>query len=354
MSKQEKPFIAKEDILTYKLLLKNERGEYFTPYFGKEVKLGETLYGGDIDVEYNSESNRLYNEIGSGYVHSYVNPFGEWNTGYEIIWLYDFRFDFRDCTCVLVKCIIPKGTEYYIDADMECIASKELVIGEKEEEDFDSKVSTNLGKLGKLTYEYSTSTLEDEYEEKKKGVYLSYLKDRYEALSNEEKETIGRIVIEDNYGNIIKEINPFEFMSSTIEEDKELIKGIIEEGELKLRIGITYNTNKDYVYIPYKAQGYGINPFEMEEDVVEFLNVNLGKDKVSKPTLDDLTEMVKVVDILNCIILLYCLKDTRLFITSKLYSLSDDDAYTYTRLYNLQRMANIEVVSSTYIFIKKN
>ena len=109
-SKQEKPFIAKEDILTYKLLLKNERGEYFTPYFGKVVKLGETLYGGDIDVEYNSESNGLFNEIGNGYVHSYVNPFGEWNTGYEILWLYDFRFDYRDCTCVLVKCIIPKGT----------------------------------------------------------------------------------------------------------------------------------------------------------------------------------------------------------------------------------------------------
>lgn len=354
MSKQEKPFIAKEDILTYKLLLKNERGEYFTPYFGKVVKLGETLYGGDIDVEYNSESNGLFNEIGSGYVHSYVNPFGEWNTAHEKFWLFDFRFDYRDCTCVLVKCVIPKGVEYYIDSDMECIASKELVIGEEEEEGFDSKVSTNFGKFANLTYEYSSSTLEDEYEGKKKGIYLSYLKDRYEALSNEEKETIGRIIIEDNDGNIIKEINPFESFSIS-NEDKELIKGIIEEGEFNLRIGITYNSNKDYVYIPYKAQGYGINPFEMEEDVVEFINVNLGKDKVSKPTLDDLTEVAKVLDILNCIILLYCLKDTRLLISSKLYFLSDDNnGYAYTRLYNLQHMINIEVVSCTYIFIKKN
>lgn len=351
MSKQVVSFIAKEDIITYKLLLKNNCGEYLTPYMYKEVKLGEALDGGDIDVQFELGCSKLFNEIGSGYVHSYVNPFGAWNTGNETIWLFDFRVNLSVCTSVLVKCIIPKGTEYYIDSDMECIASKRLIIGDKEEEEYNGEISTNLGRLGKLTFDYSPSTLEDEYEEKKKGIYLSYLKDRYEELSNEEKETIGRVIIEDNDGNIIKEINPFEsFVIS--DEDKGLIKGIIEEGEFNLRIGITYNTNKDYVYIPYKEQGNGINPFEMEDDVVEFINVNLGKDKVTKPTLEDLTEMAKVLDILNCLILLYCLKDTRLFIASKLYSLSEDD--TYVRLSNLYQMTNINVEECTNIFIKKN
>lgn len=107
LSKTEKPYIAKEDMVVYKVTIKvwktyysffrdfpyNLNASYEETEEG-EIKKGEEFY-----------------HIGKGWIHSYQNT--------EVL-------SFFKC-CNILKCIVPKGTLYYVGTDGD-ICSKRLII----------------------------------------------------------------------------------------------------------------------------------------------------------------------------------------------------------------------------------
>lgn len=123
------PKIATKDIIVYKILI-SENNKLFTPYYKNNIKIGKTYKG--IFNKYNIFiKHRLYTfnnsiicflislffskVIYSGYIHSYNN--------------YDILFNFNNwlyCNnYYIVKCIIPKGTLYFIGKNGD-IASRKL------------------------------------------------------------------------------------------------------------------------------------------------------------------------------------------------------------------------------------
>lgn len=109
------PRIALKDIVVYKILIKDSKGNLFTPIVCDHVKLGYTykgIFGISNDELRNQRSliSSLFSKyITSGYIHSYTDK-------YYAACRYTGR---------LVKCIIPKGTLYFIGDDFD-IASRKL------------------------------------------------------------------------------------------------------------------------------------------------------------------------------------------------------------------------------------
>lgn len=109
------PRIALKDIVVYKILINDSKGNLFTPIVCDNVKLGYT-YKGMFGISNNELRNprnlisSLFSKyITSGYIHSHTDEF------------------YAACryTGHLVKCIIPKGTLYFIGNDLD-IASRKL------------------------------------------------------------------------------------------------------------------------------------------------------------------------------------------------------------------------------------
>lgn len=117
-TKNLKPFIAKEDIKVFKILIKTD-GEYSTPYQKVTVKLGTTMKPKE-EVNFTKgncgEKNcGLY--IEGGFIHAVLDA-----SKYE---------DILDDK-VAVEAYIPKGTEFYIDDNLNEICAKELRLTENE------------------------------------------------------------------------------------------------------------------------------------------------------------------------------------------------------------------------------
>lgn len=109
------PRIALKDIVVYKYLKRNEEGELCTIFTDNVVKIGG-IYKGEFNYyDYSglpsSSSNfieSLFSKvIDTGYIHSYV--------------ISENMFANKVC----VKCIIPRGTLYFIGKDKD-IASRKL------------------------------------------------------------------------------------------------------------------------------------------------------------------------------------------------------------------------------------
>lgn len=111
-SKNKEPFIAKEDIVCYKILVKTKIPcVYKTPIIRTKVikipffkKLFKAEGSQRVIFSFLSSVAGMY-EVSGGFIHTYkeiehakfyVN--GEW---------------FYEDECVIFKCIIPKGTHYY-------------------------------------------------------------------------------------------------------------------------------------------------------------------------------------------------------------------------------------------------
>lgn len=124
------PRIATKDIIVYKILIP-ENNKLLTPFYKNEIEIGKTYKG--IFDKYNiiikNKRYTFHNSIicflislffskiiDSGYIHSYSNYYLSFNA---INWFYG-NYYYR-----IAKCIIPKGTLYFIGKHDD-IASRKL------------------------------------------------------------------------------------------------------------------------------------------------------------------------------------------------------------------------------------
>lgn len=102
--------IAKHDIVCYKALFKLA-GDYYTPVRWKKVAnavlTGSRLFRGGLFRQ--KHTNDGVTVIEGGYIHVYKN-------------LKRCRFLYEKCACF--KCVIPKGTEYWVGSGSELAARK--------------------------------------------------------------------------------------------------------------------------------------------------------------------------------------------------------------------------------------
>lgn len=114
---REKAYISDKDIICYKVLENVGNGEFVTPVQRIPVKLGEEIVAGDIEGKmpvpvYHKigeddvyATNKDY-QIGEGFIHAYLKlpSFDYYLIGKEG----------ASYNRVIVKCIIPAGTEFYL------------------------------------------------------------------------------------------------------------------------------------------------------------------------------------------------------------------------------------------------
>lgn len=118
ITKNLKPFIAKEDIKVFKILTKTDTdGEYSTPYQEVRVKLGTTMKPEEevnfTEGNYGEKNCGLYITI--GFIHAVLD------TSKYVSYPYDK---------VAIEAYIPKGTEFYIGDNLNEICAKELYLTE--------------------------------------------------------------------------------------------------------------------------------------------------------------------------------------------------------------------------------
>lgn len=127
LTKQTEAFIAKEDIIVYKLLLKRDN-KYFTFFQGYPVKLNSLLIPAPIEGDIIINDNRYYT-IEGGMIHSYAYDEFKRAAQKMLDRLIYYRTVYSNVTnSVLVKAIIKKGTKFYIDTSRFEIASESLYI----------------------------------------------------------------------------------------------------------------------------------------------------------------------------------------------------------------------------------
>lgn len=95
-TKQEKPLVAKEDIICYKFLDKKMK----SPFRNFQYQLGK-IYTDDVE-EYITE-HKDWKFIGAGFFHAYLNKDDVVN----------YQKEYRNTQESIYKCRIPKGTPYY-------------------------------------------------------------------------------------------------------------------------------------------------------------------------------------------------------------------------------------------------
>ena len=107
------PRIALKNIIVYKILIKESNNLFFyTPITGDKIVIGKTYKGIFRFSKYYPKSliKSLFSKcIASGYIHSFK----------------DKEYHSSNYNSILVKCIIPKGTLYFIGKDDD-IASRKL------------------------------------------------------------------------------------------------------------------------------------------------------------------------------------------------------------------------------------
>lgn len=119
-SKENTPMVAEKDITCYKALWKKWYG-YVTPiqknYVSNEVIKGKRLMKPSIwsrlfgKTENDEKAYETLTLVGTGYIHVYVNK--------RIA-----KFCFRDCD--IFECVIPKGTEYWVDKNEYVLAARKI------------------------------------------------------------------------------------------------------------------------------------------------------------------------------------------------------------------------------------
>lgn len=120
----DKAFIAKEDLVCYKILIKYPNNKYVSPYLNKTYSSKKEYVIRDR-VRRKKEFSGI-DGIYGGVMHSFM--FFE---DAQRVAIYMHEYENRPI-CIF-SCIIPKGTKYYkgLDAiDQDCYASKHLFINE--------------------------------------------------------------------------------------------------------------------------------------------------------------------------------------------------------------------------------
>lgn len=110
------PYTANKNIVVYKILLKSFFKEIVSPYWGFVYKL-RTLYSTPLSVRQSLHSNKLY-LIEAG-LHAYTSID---KAKKEIVYF---------TRASIYRCIIPKGSLYYINEKDNEIISNQLIVKRK-------------------------------------------------------------------------------------------------------------------------------------------------------------------------------------------------------------------------------
>lgn len=116
ISQKLKPFVAKKDLKVFKILNKDEEGNYKTPYQHCKVELNSLMQANENSGDY-SEYNwgdnyhKCQLKIEGGFIHSIFHDIKEYTDNNNL--------------CVVVA-YIPEGTEYFISTKFADVCSKQL------------------------------------------------------------------------------------------------------------------------------------------------------------------------------------------------------------------------------------
>lgn len=120
------PKIAKKDIVCYKIIERISNNEYKSPYQGDEIIFNKTIIASkppkkfnimpDVDIDLKT-INDYY--IGEGFIHAFIATRDARNHYYYFL-----------CRegATIVKCIIPKGSRYFVNIDNTEICSDRMMI----------------------------------------------------------------------------------------------------------------------------------------------------------------------------------------------------------------------------------
>lgn len=119
-TKQIMPIKAKTHIVCFKVLRKNKRKKgwkkYETPIMRMPVKMYNEIYAnGNNKLPYPPNAHRPFGMVSDGFIHAFttIEKAQEWTKHHMIFG-----------PLVIVRCIIPKNTLYYISIDKDQICAK--------------------------------------------------------------------------------------------------------------------------------------------------------------------------------------------------------------------------------------
>ena len=115
ISQSLKPFVAKKDLKVFKLLFKDEKGNYETPYQHCKVELNSLMQANENSDDYSkynlgNKGHECQLEINGGFIHSLFHNIKEYTS---------------NSLCIVVA-YIPEGTEYFIGTRFMDVCSKQL------------------------------------------------------------------------------------------------------------------------------------------------------------------------------------------------------------------------------------
>lgn len=115
ISQRLKPFVAKKDLKVFKILDKDENGNYETPYQHCKVELNSLMQANVTNKDYSKynlgvEGHKCQLRINDGFIHSLFRDIKGYTVNYPYI----------------VVAYIPEGTEYFISIGFMNVCSKQL------------------------------------------------------------------------------------------------------------------------------------------------------------------------------------------------------------------------------------
>ena len=116
ISQSLKPFVAKKDLKVFKILIKDEKGNYETPYQHCKVELNSLMQANENSGDYSKynwgdDGHKCQLQINGGFIHSLFHDIKEYTDNNNL--------------CIVVA-YIPEGTEYFISTRFMDVCSKQL------------------------------------------------------------------------------------------------------------------------------------------------------------------------------------------------------------------------------------
>ena len=116
ISQRLKPFVAKKDLKVFKILNKDEKGNYETPYQHCKVELNSLMQANENSGDYSKynwgdDGHKCQLQINGGFIHSLFHDIKEYTD--------------NNNPCIVVA-YIPEGTEYFISTRFMDVCSKQL------------------------------------------------------------------------------------------------------------------------------------------------------------------------------------------------------------------------------------
>ena len=149
ISQSLRPFVAKKDLKVFKLLIKDEKGNYETPYQYCKVELNSLMQANENSGDYSKydwgdDGHKCQLQINGGFIHSLFHDIKEYTGNIN--------------PYIVVVAYIPEGTEYFISTRFMEVCSKQLkltdeivdidnaVLSKEEMMDILSPISETIGK----------------------------------------------------------------------------------------------------------------------------------------------------------------------------------------------------------------